>query len=65
MAGLMLGFARALGDFGVTLMVAGDIPGRTQTASLAIYDAKGYTVAAASARELLAQAETPAAAPYS
>ena len=38
-AGLMLGFARALGDFGVTLMVAGDIPGRTQTASLAIYDA--------------------------
>jgi molybdate transport system permease protein len=38
-AGLMLGFARALGDFGVTLMVAGDIPGQTQTASLAIYDA--------------------------
>jgi molybdate transport system permease protein len=38
-AGLMLGFARALGDFGVTLMVAGDIPGRTQTSSLAIYDA--------------------------
>jgi len=38
-AGTMLGFARALGDFGVTLMVAGDIPGRTQTASLAIYDA--------------------------
>jgi molybdate transport system permease protein len=37
--GLMLGFARALGDFGVTLMVAGDIPGETQTASLAIYDA--------------------------
>lgn len=38
-AGLMLGFARALGDFGVTLMVAGNIPGHTQTASLAIYDA--------------------------
>ncbi|HVV88525.1 MAG TPA: molybdate ABC transporter permease subunit [Kofleriaceae bacterium] len=37
--GLMLGFARALGDFGVTLMIAGDIPGETQTASLAIYDA--------------------------
>jgi len=35
----MLGFARSLGDFGVTLMVAGDIPGETQTASLAIYDA--------------------------
>jgi molybdate transport system permease protein len=38
-AGAMLGFARALGDFGVTLMVAGNLPGRTQTASLAIYDA--------------------------
>jgi molybdate transport system permease protein len=39
LAGVVLGFARALGDFGVTLMVAGDIPGETQTASLAIYDA--------------------------
>jgi len=39
LAGLTLGFARSLGDFGVTLMVAGNIPGRTQTASLAIYDA--------------------------
>jgi molybdate transport system permease protein len=38
-AGLTLGFARALGDFGVTLMVAGNIPGLTQTGSLAIYDA--------------------------
>ncbi len=38
-AGVMLAFARSLGDFGVTLMVAGDIPGETQTASLAIYDA--------------------------
>jgi molybdate transport system permease protein len=38
-AALMLGFARSLGDFGVTLMVAGDIPGETQTAALAIYDA--------------------------
>jgi molybdate transport system permease protein len=38
-AGCMLGFARALGDFGVTLMVAGNLPGETQTASLAIYDA--------------------------
>jgi molybdate transport system permease protein len=35
----MLAFARSLGDFGVTLMIAGDIPGETQTASLAIYDA--------------------------
>ena len=39
LAGIMLGFARALGDFGVTLMVAGNIPGHTRTASLAIYDA--------------------------
>lgn len=38
-ASLMLAFARALGDFGVTLMVAGNIPGETRTASLAIYDA--------------------------
>jgi molybdate transport system permease protein len=34
-----LAFARALGDFGATLMVAGNIPGRTQTAAIAIYDA--------------------------
>jgi molybdate transport system permease protein len=39
LAGIMLGFVRSLGDFGVTLMVAGDIPFETQTASLAIYDA--------------------------
>jgi molybdate transport system permease protein len=38
-AALMVAFARALGDFGVTLMVAGNIPGETRTASLAIYDA--------------------------
>lgn len=38
-AGLVLGSARALGEFGATLMVAGNIPGRTQTAPLAIYDA--------------------------
>jgi molybdate transport system permease protein len=35
----VLAFARSLGDFGTTLMIAGDIPGRTQTASIAIYDA--------------------------
>jgi molybdate transport system permease protein len=39
LAGLTLGFARALGDFGVTLMIAGSIPGLTQTGALAIYDA--------------------------
>lgn len=38
-AAAMLAFARSLGDFGATLMVAGNIPGRTQTASIAIYDA--------------------------
>ncbi len=38
-AGAVLAFARALGDFGATMMVAGNIPGLTQTASLAIYDA--------------------------
>nr|WP_303652829.1 molybdate ABC transporter permease subunit [Paludisphaera mucosa] len=38
-AGIALAFARALGDFGATMMVAGDVPGLTQTASLAIYDA--------------------------
>jgi len=39
LAGGVLGFLRALGDFGTTLMVAGNIPGRTQTLSMAIYDA--------------------------
>jgi molybdate transport system permease protein len=38
-AGGLLGFLRALGDFGATLMVAGNIPGRTQTLSMALYDA--------------------------
>src|SRR5690606_16510236 len=38
-AGAALAFARAMGEFGATLMVAGNIPDRTQTASIAIYDA--------------------------
>ena len=38
-AAVMLAFARAMGDFGMTLMLAGDIPGRTQTVALAVYDA--------------------------
>jgi molybdate transport system permease protein len=38
-AATVLAFARSLGDFGTTLMIAGDIPGRTQTAAIAIYDA--------------------------
>jgi len=37
-AGTALAFCRALGDFGITLMVAGSIPGLTQTMPLAIYD---------------------------
>ena len=39
LAGTVLAFARALGDFGVTIMIAGNIPGKTQTAAVAIYDA--------------------------
>ncbi len=38
-SGVILAFVRALGDFGATLMVAGDMPGRTRTVSMAIYDA--------------------------
>jgi len=38
-AGLVLSFARALGEFGATLMIAGNIPGVTQTMPLAIYEA--------------------------
>ena len=37
-AATTMAFARAIGDFGVTLMIAGNIPGKTQTAALAIYD---------------------------
>jgi len=39
LAGALLALARAMGEFGATLMVAGSLPGRTQTLSLAIYDA--------------------------
>ena len=38
-AGIILSFARAFGEFGATLMLAGNIPGRTQTMPLAIYEA--------------------------
>jgi molybdate transport system permease protein len=38
-AGTLLAFARAMGEFGASLMVAGSIPGQTQTAAMAIYDA--------------------------
>jgi len=39
LSGTMLAFARATGEFGATLMVAGSLPGKTQTLSIAIYDA--------------------------
>ncbi|HEX7630088.1 MAG TPA: molybdate ABC transporter permease subunit [Candidatus Methylomirabilis sp.] len=39
LAGLVLAFARALGEFGATLMLAGNIPGKTTTVPLAIYTA--------------------------
>ena len=39
LAGTMLAFARAMGEFGATLMVAGNLPGKTQTMSLAVYSA--------------------------
>lgn len=39
LAGLLLAFARAMGEFGATLMVAGSIPGQTQTLSIAVYEA--------------------------
>ena len=39
LAGAMLAFARAMGEFGATLMVAGSLPGKTQTLSIAVYEA--------------------------
>lgn len=38
-AGIVLAFARGMGEFGATLMIAGNIPGKTQTLALAIYSA--------------------------
>lgn len=38
-SGVILSFARALGEFGATIMIAGNIPGKTQTMSVAIYSA--------------------------
>lgn len=56
LAGTLLGFARALGEFGATITVAGNIPGRTTTLPLAIYqsiqigdDAHAWTLAGVSA----------------
>jgi molybdate transport system permease protein len=38
LSGVLLAFCRALGEFGATILIAGNIPGRTQTLALAIYD---------------------------
>lgn len=55
-AGVALGFARALGEFGATVMIAGNIPGRTQTLPIAVYDSvqAGDTSAARTGSFLLA-----------
>jgi molybdate transport system permease protein len=47
-AASLVAFARALGDFGATLIVVGNIPGKTQTAAVAVYDAveRGDTMVA-------------------
>lgn len=39
LSGTLLAFARSLGEFGATLMIAGSIPGKTQTLSVAVYEA--------------------------
>ena len=39
LAAAVLAFARSLADFGITIMIAGNIPGRTQTLAVAVYDA--------------------------
>ena len=38
LSGVLLAYCRAIGEFGATILVAGNIPGRTQTIALAIYD---------------------------
>ena len=56
LAGAVLSFAHTLGEFGVVLMVGGNIPGRTRTLSVAIFDqveALQYAAAARTAGLLL------------
>jgi len=50
--GMILAYARALGEFGATIMVAGNIPGRTTTLSLSIYESVGLGQDAAAFRML-------------
>jgi molybdate transport system permease protein len=55
LAGTVLAFCRAMGEFGITLMLAGSIPGRTQTLPLAIYDrVQAYQMSEANALALVA-----------
>ena len=54
LAGMVLGFARALGEFGATIMVAGAIPGKTETLSVSIYNLIQLGHDAAALRMLLA-----------
>lgn len=55
LAGTVLAFCRAFGDFGITLMVAGSIPGKTQTLPLAIYDrVQAFQMGEANALALIA-----------
>ena len=54
LAGMVLGFARALGEFGATIMVAGAIPGKTETLSISIYNLIQLGHDAAALRMLLA-----------
>ncbi|MFQ5897261.1 MAG: molybdate ABC transporter permease subunit [Candidatus Methylomirabilia bacterium] len=55
LAGTVLAFCRAMGEFGITLMVAGNIPGKTQTLPLAIYDrVQAYQMGEANALALVA-----------
>ena len=56
LTGLVLSFAHTLGEFGVVLMIGGNIPGATQTVSILIYDqvqALNYAVANQTALLLL------------
>jgi len=57
LAGLLLGFARALGEFGATMMLAGNIPGRTRTLPVAVF----FAVEAGRDGEALAYAALSAA----
>ena len=57
MAGIVLSFAHTLGEFGVVLMIGGNIPGVTRTVSIEIYDqvqALNYSAASITALVLLA-----------